>query len=72
MAQTMSFEGIMGSSCGRVFRKAGYSENAPAFSKVLIPHVRAEYSYPDSTKNHGDWKKVVADMPKWPWIKLHP
>jgi hypothetical protein len=51
MARTMSFEGIMGSSCGRVFRKAGY---------------------PDSTKNHGDWKKVVADMPKWPWIKLHP
>jgi hypothetical protein len=51
MARTMSFEGIMGSSCGRVFRKAGY---------------------PDSMKNHGDWKKVVADMPKWPWIKLHP
>lgn len=51
MARTMSFEGIMGSSCGRVFRKAGY---------------------PDSTKNHGDWKKVVADMPKWGWIKLHP
>lgn len=51
MARTMSFEGIMGSSCGRVFRKA---------------------DCPDSTKKHGQWKKVVADMPKWPWIKLSP
>jgi hypothetical protein len=72
MARTMSFEGIMGSSCGRVFRKADYSENAPAFSKVLISHGRAKYSYPDSTKKHGQWKQVVADMPKWGWTKLSP
>ena len=49
MAMKMSFEGIMGSSCGRVFRKRGC---------------------PDAVKKHGNWKSVVDDMPKHPWIRL--
>lgn len=49
MAQTMSFEGIMGSSCGRVFQKK---------------------DYPDYSPKHGHWKKLVPNMPKWPWAKI--
>jgi hypothetical protein len=49
MARTMSFEGIMGSSCGRVFHKK---------------------DYPDYSPKHGHWKKLVSNMPKWPWAKI--
>ena len=49
MARTLSFEGIMGSSCGRVFRKK---------------------DYPDYSKKHGNWKKLVPNMQKWPWANI--
>ena len=39
MARTMSFEGIMGSSCGRVFRKAGYPDSTKVHGdwKNVVP-----------------------------------